>query len=155
MDEFNAVIESLGERIVVRYDNSLSNVLQSRFPFSLGRIDWRRVPDHRVLTAPRERLLGANSKDSLFDSERYVPTVEEFLLQSLNAHHIEDASIAVVSDSIEPEYEIDRSVLRDVLVATIWIPSHWYLFGLDGSWCCMWSMEDDVCFGVAPTMMSR
>lgn len=41
-----------GEHVRVRWDRELSNRLNSKFPFALGRIDWRWVPGHIYLAPP-------------------------------------------------------------------------------------------------------
>jgi hypothetical protein len=119
------------------------------FPFAVGRVDWRRVPEARIQWAPGDRGLGANSPDVPFQTEKYLPVVISFFAGAIAAHGIDDEWVAFCSDSVEEEFEVRRDHVPRVLELSAEVPDHKYVFSLEGRWCFMWSMEDDLYFGLA------
>lgn len=126
----------------------LSRLLISNFPCVAGRIDWRKARDVIEYPAPPSRALGANVVESGFQTSTYASTVSSFLLACLERHRISAEWVAFVGDSMESEYEVELSAVPEVLKAVAEVPDHKYIFGLDGSWCLMWSFEDDLYFGL-------
>jgi len=144
------VLQKLGDRVRVRGDTRLSRALLRRFPFAVGRVDWTQVPDARFQRAPPERALGANSPDVPFQTSHYLPVVKGFLRKALADYRIEDEWVAFCSDSVDEEFEVRLDSLESLLELSSEVPDHKYLFGMNASWCFMWSMEDDLYFGSAP-----
>jgi len=123
-------------------NGTLSAVLRSRFPFTLGRVDWRFVP-------------GSTTKEESpieLDRDTEVDHAVAFLLQCLESAKHDPKFVAVVGDNTDEEYEVLLSDLPELL-RDIDKPEHKYVFALDGSWCLLWSLEGQLGFGIAPTQL--
>ncbi len=143
MEEPEPVVEiqrQLGSRVRVRRDTELSERLMLKFPFTLGRIDWLRVPRHVSL---------------VLQPSEHVANVLAFLEKELVGAGCVDTWAAYIGDSMDEEYEVERSALPVFLQIIESIPDHKYIFSLDASWCLMWSMECHVDFGLAPARLKR
>jgi hypothetical protein len=143
MEELEPVVEiqrQLGARVRVRRNTELSERLMLKFPFTLGRIDWLSVSRHVSLVLP---------------SSEHVAKVLAFLEKELVSAECVDSWAAYIGDSMDEEYEVERSALPVLLQIVESIPDHKYIFSLDGSWCLMWSMEGHVDFGLAPAHLKR
>jgi hypothetical protein len=91
MSFVDEVVRQLGDQSVrVRHDTTRSRLLQKVFPFTVGRVDWRRVPGAQIRAAPNDRALGTNSPDVPFQTKTYLPVVIEFFDDALASRGIDD-----------------------------------------------------------------
>jgi hypothetical protein len=140
----------LGDQLVRADGFRLSRVLMSRFPCLVGRIDWRMAREVVERQAPSSRALGANESGCGFQTSSYVDEVVSFFGNCTTRHGITDEWVAFVGDSMDAEYEVKRSAIPALFALVADLPDHKYIFGLDGSWCLMWSFEDNLYFGLCP-----
>lgn len=151
MNEAEEALENaLGTRLRRTSGDRLSRLLMSAFPCTVGRLDWQRARSVELRPAPKERAHGANLGTGGFETSKYVDDVILFLTSCFVQHDIVDNWVAFVGDDMSVEYEVERAALPDLLRAVADIPDHKYIFALDASWCFMWSLEDDLYFGLRP-----
>lgn len=143
--------KALGVQLRRVAGSRLDQVLRANFPITCGRVDWRRVKNLVECAAPAERAQGANRADGGFQTSMYVDVVIAFLDDCLRHASIADAWVGFASDTmLGTEYEVKLTAVHDLLREVAEVPDHKYVFGLDGSWCFMWSFEDDLYFGLRP-----
>lgn len=141
---------ALGARLRRVEGSRLSDVLTRSFLCVAGRIDWRRARDVSEKLAPPERAEGANLPGGAFQTSDYVAEVEVFLMECMRRHGLRDEWVGFIGDSMHSDYEVQLSVVPDLLRMVCDIPDHKYIFALDGAWCMMWSFEDDLYLGFRP-----
>jgi len=152
---FDEIQTRLGERVRVRWDTELSERLKSKFPITLGRIDWRWVPGHIYLAPPSEGKLSASDPELVSQLSDYHLVVLAFFDENLAKAERADSWVAYVGDSMTEEYEVNRSGLLAFIQIVASVADHKYVFALDASWCLMWSMECQLYFGLAPARLPR
>jgi hypothetical protein len=151
MDDIELQIEAvLRERVRKCSGNDLSSLLMRKFPCASGRIDWRRAKNVVFKPAPPARVTGANTPGGAFQTAEYVHQVSAFLDECWAAYDVADEWVAFVGDSMCSEYEVMRLAVSELLCVVSEVPDHKYVFALDGTWCFMWSFEDDMYFGWQP-----
>lgn len=129
MEDVKHQIETnLGNQARRAEGNRLSNLLMSKFPCTLGRIDWRGARFVSEKAAPVERAQGANRPDGGFQASAYVGEVALFLNDQLSRNGRHDEWVAFVGDSIPHEYEVRREAVPALLRAVSEVPDHKYVF---------------------------
>ncbi len=149
--EAEARLAELGDRLRRVDGDRLSRLLTSSFPFTVGRLDWQKARSVIEHPAPLARANGANVSPDGFHTSAYVREVVSFFRDCTKRNNTADEWVAFVSESVTAEYEVKLSAVPDLLATVADVPDHKYVFGLDGSWCLMWSFEDDLYFGLRPS----
>ncbi|HBQ19577.1 MAG TPA: hypothetical protein DEF51_53445 [Myxococcales bacterium] len=150
-DETDPLVRRLGER-VIRVDGArVGAIVESAFPFVLGRIDWRKVPGAQIRVAPPERAAGANCGPGTLDTRSYVEEVKRFFERCVSGTETRpDDWVVYIGDNSDCDYEVKLEAVAELLDEVAEIPEHKYVFPRDASWCFMWSFEDDLHFGRRP-----
>ncbi len=129
-----------GDVVVRRPDDAFVAVIQERYPFSGSQIDWSRVPGavvrHEDPTA----------------SELFFGEAERFLDGIVQSEGIgADQQVVVLGDSAMAFALVTTlGVLARWLADVLALPQHTYVMAPDGSWCFVFTMEGDLCFGHPP-----
>jgi hypothetical protein len=115
--------------------------LQRHFPVRGSKIDWDKVPGARI------RQADTVSREEHFD--KAMAFTEEILeTERLDR----ECHVTVIGDSaMEGALKMRLWVLRSLLDSILRMPQHTYVLGPDTSWCLVFSMEGDLCFGYAPS----
>lgn len=114
-------------------------LLQTRFPTLGSKIDWGRVPG-----ALTERV-------DVLDPAAYRRAGATFF-EKIRADHdlLDDLDVVVVGDSaVEMAVHVPVRLMRTCLSLFLDLPQHTYLLPRDGAWCASFTMEGDLCFGLA------
>ncbi len=132
--------EPNGEVVVHPSSDEYFRTLERRFPVVGSQIAWSRVPGARV-----------QSLDTV-DSERYFDQAEEFAREVWAAEDLDrERPVMVIGDSaMEVALEMSPRALMQCLRNILRMPQHTYVLAPDASWCMVFNMEGDVCFGYAP-----
>jgi hypothetical protein len=115
--------------------------LQRHFPVRGSKIDWDRVPRAQIRQADTA------------NSEKYFDNAVAFTEEILESERLDrDRDVVVIGDSaMEGAFKMRLWVLRSLLRSILRMPQHTYVLGPDTSWCLVFSMEGDLCFGYAPS----
>lgn len=130
----------LEEQLVARFradveicDLRIGDVVLDNFPMTLGRIAWRKVPNSLT-------RLGLS-----------VEQAAQFFQECVSVHHIQDAWIGALGDSMPYAFRTRVGIADELLKAIDVIGDHKYLFSLSGNWCFAYMMEGYAHFGMRPT----
>ena len=126
-----------GSMIRLSCRKQLDELLLSKYPFDIGRIQWGSLPDSSYM---EQKCDGLDSK-----------SLSDFLASIAQQTCTSDDDIIMFSgDLIEVDLQMAFSVLvgwRKVLLS---YPQHVYVFPKDASWCFNYTFEEDMYFGFAP-----
>jgi hypothetical protein len=113
--------------------------LERRFPVRGSKIDWERVPGARVLHV------------EITASEAYFDQAVAFAKENWIAERLDqEQQVVVVGDSaMEVALKMPLRVLETSLRSILRMPEHNYVLAPDASWCMVFTMEGDMCFGHA------
>lgn len=116
-------------------------LLQRRFPVRGSKIDWDRVPAARVRRA------------DLADSEKYFEEASAFAEEVWSSEQLDPALLVVVvgDSAMKSALSMSLQTLRSCLPGILRMPQHTYVLPPDASWCMVFTMEGDLCFGHAPS----
>lgn len=131
-----------GSTIVVDPSSSgYFDMLRRRFPVRGSKIDWDRVPMAKV------RRVATSS------SEQYFDDAEEFAEEIVGSERLDrEREVVVIGDSaMEGALRMPLFAFRSFLRSILRMPQHTYVLDADATWCLVFTMEGDLCFGYAPS----
>ena len=114
-------------------------LLEKRFPVHGSKIDWDKVPGAVVQAM------------QLSDSELYFKEAGSFLEEILVKEQLDgEVQVVVVGDgAMECALRMPLKILASCMRRILRMPQHTYVLVPDGSWCMVFTMEGDACFGRA------
>ncbi len=108
--------------------------LNQTYPIYGSKIDWSFV----------ENSIEINATDKDYKSQFL-----NFMAETINNQSLKGECIVVGDSLIDKALKMDVATLNKVIPYVIEIPQHHYIIAGDFSWCMVFTMEQDMCFGFA------